>query len=212
MNPPNVPLESHYIPAVNKGMTSGNKVMLTLHGRGDSLHSYKTLTQEINVTGLSYLLLNAPFTEMFGYTWYDDSYDFQDQRYVASLEKLEATFKAIKEQGFQSQDIFLFGFSQGGRMVIDLFHRLNEELAGVVALSPRVSKFDHLELSTNAKKTPFFVAHGEHDPIIPLKEVEDHLRIWSQTMDSVFYRSYPMEHEIDIMEIVQLRSWLNERL
>lgn len=212
MNPQTLPLEAFYIPAVNKGMTSGHKIMLTLHGRGDSLHSYKTLTQEINVTGLSYLLLNAPFTEMFGYTWYDDSYDFQDEKYISSLEKLEATYKSLKDQGFQSQDILLFGFSQGGRMVMDLFHRLNEEIGGVVALSPRVSKFDNLALSTEAKKTPFFIAHGENDPIIPIQEVENHLRIWSQSMDSLFYRSYPMEHEIDIMEIVQLRSWLNERL
>ena len=83
------PLTKHFIPAVNKGMTSGNKLMIVLHGRGDTLHSYKVFSQELNVTGLNYLLLNAPFVESFGYTWYDDSFSTEDLRYQKSMELLE---------------------------------------------------------------------------------------------------------------------------
>lgn len=211
---PKLPLESHFIPAVNKGWTTGDKLMLVLHGRGDTLHSYKVLTQEINVTGLNYLLLNAPFVEFFGYTWYDDSFRFDDDKYIHSLRCLEETYKAAVSAGYLPEDIFLFGFSQGGRMVIDLLKRLNVKLGGVVALSPRVSHYNTEEftLSDEAKKTPLYVAHGERDPVIPAFETEENLQVWKLNIENFSFKLYPMEHEIDIMELVHLRDWLNDLL
>ena len=71
-----LPLEATYIPAVDKGMTVGACWMLMLHGRGDRKESYEMLSREINVTGLHYLALNAPYSMgipmMEGYSWYDE--------------------------------------------------------------------------------------------------------------------------------------------
>jgi predicted esterase len=206
------PLTKHFIPAVNKGMTSGDKLMIVLHGRGDTLHSYKVFSQELNVTGLNYLLLNAPFVESFGYTWYDDSFSTEDLRYQKSMELLEGL---LEEQAIKwgLKNIFLFGFSQGGRMVLDLFVKKNAHLGGVVALSPRITAHPlSIEMSTKAAETPLFVAHGEQDPIIPILETRNNLKIISDQVKSCQFTSYPMGHEIDISEIQALRAWMNERL
>ena len=207
-----IPLNSFFIPSVNKGMTSGEKLMLVLHGRGDTLDSYKTITKEINVTGLNYLLLNAPFTEFFGYTWYDDSFGF-DQRYQRSMEHLLGTIEACERQGYKSEDIFLFGFSQGGRMVLDLFLRLQKRCAGVVAFSPRMT--DHPEIdvtSSEMAQTPLLLAHGLYDDVIPFKETESISQAWKSAMDNMTFKSYEMGHEMDIFQIQFLREWLNEHL
>lgn len=208
----NIPLESYFIPSVNKGMTTGHKVMIVLHGRGDSLHSYKTFTKEINVTGLNYLLLNAPFTEMFGYSWYDDSFDFNDRKYLKSLELLQESLNKVVSYGFLPEDIFLFGFSQGGRMVLDLLKKQSHKYAGVVALSPRVSLHQELPKNSEVNQTPLFIAHGEYDDIIPLKETIQNLEIWKKSFPSFNFESYQMGHEVDIMEILSLRKWLNEHI
>lgn len=207
-----VPLDSFLIEAVNKGMTSGKKLMIVLHGRGDTLDSYKTLTKEINVTGLNYLLVNAPFTEFFGYTWYDDSFSF-DPRYQRSMDLLEQTFSYCENQGLKSEDIFLFGFSQGGRMVLDLLLRLNKELAGVVAFSPRPSRHEPFpHVSDREAKTPVLMAHGLYDDIIPFKETQELAIKWQQSFPNNTFRSYEMGHEMDIFQIQHLREWLNEYL
>lgn len=212
INPAEIPLTSHFIPAVNKGMTNGQKIMLVLHGRGDTLDSYKTLTKEINVTGLNYLLLNAPFNEFFGYTWYDDSFTF-DQRYLRSMELLEETFTYCNRHGFQSEDIFLFGFSQGGRMVLDLFLRLQRKCAGVVAFSPRMTKYDPFPtLGGHCEETPLLLAHGMLDDVIPYKETKELAEPWLKTLKNSTFKGYEMGHNMDLAQIQHLRSWLNELL
>jgi phospholipase/carboxylesterase len=213
MNFQNIPLDHHFIPSVNKGMTSGHKLMIVLHGRGDTLDSYKTLTSEINVTGLNYLLLNAPFTESFGYTWYDDSFDLMDHRYKESLKKLKGVLSSCLGAGFSQSDIFLFGFSQGARMVLDFFLHEDKRFAGVVALSPRMSHFDPFPKLNNLQSdTPLFVAHGLYDPIIPFQETSNELISWQNQMKNVIFESYEMAHEIDILEIQKVRQWLNDYL
>jgi predicted esterase len=212
ITPSEIPLDNHLIPAVNKGMTNGNKLMLVLHGRGDTLDSYKTLTREINVTGLNYLLLNAPFTEFFGYTWYDDSFSF-DQRYLRSMDLLEETFSYCENRGFKSEDIFLFGFSQGGRMVLDLFLRLQKRLAGVVAFSPRMTNHKSFpELSNQFNETPLLLSHGLQDEVIPFSETQEISKSWQKSFKNTTFKSYEMGHEMDISQIQYLREWLNEYL
>lgn len=210
--PKNIPLEFHFVPAINKGATIGDKLMIVLHGRGDTLHSYKVFSKEVNITGLNYLLLNAPFNEMFGHSWYDDAYDFKDKKYTSSLQKLSELIKLLQSHGIPSHNIFLFGFSQGGRMVMDLFHLLDQAFAGVVALSPRVSQFNHLKLSKESSQTPIFVAHGKYDPIISVAESQNNLEVWKRQVTDFQFHLYDMGHEIDVMEIITLRNWLNEKI
>ncbi|MCF8059015.1 MAG: hypothetical protein K9K67_06950 [Bacteriovoracaceae bacterium] len=213
MNFSDLTLGHHFIPAVNKGMTSGHKLMIVLHGRGDTLDSYKTLTKEINVTGLNYLLLNAPFTEYFGYTWYDDSFDLKDERYLVSLQKLSEVLLSCIEAGFEPHDTFLFGFSQGARMVLDFFLQERKRFAGVLALSPRMSHFEPFpKIEAPINETPIFVAHGRYDPVIPFQETSKELIPWMEGISNMTFESYEMGHEIDIMEIQKVRLWLNEYL
>lgn len=194
-------------------MTEGEKYMVMLHGRGDSLESYKVFAQEINVTGLNYILLNAPAKIEFGYSWYHDSFDLKDELYLQSLKLLKTSIQQIKHTGVALEDLFILGFSQGARMALDLFYELNESLAGVCALSPRMSQYHQFStLSPKTLETPIFTAHGQYDPVIPFQETSGALHKWQEHFSAFEFHSYPMGHEIDIMEIQQLRAWLNQNL
>jgi len=211
-----LPLASHFISSVNKGMTDGTKVLLTLHGRGDTLDSYKMFAKELNVTGLNYLLLNAPFVEYFGYTWYDDSYSRNDPRYQVSIKKLTECLKqavAQSDGNLDYKDILLFGFSQGGRMVLDLLKSFNGELGAVIALSPRMSlDHDFSAINPSLSRTPVFIAHGEYDEVIPLEETKTGADQWSKVINDFTFKTYPCGHEIDPIELCDLRAWINNYL
>lgn len=211
-----LPLDSYFIKSVNKGMTDGSKVLITLHGRGDTLDSYKFFAKELNVTGLNYLLLNAPFVEYFGYTWYDDSYSRTDPRYLTSIKKLKECLDktiTLSDGNLQYNDILLFGFSQGGRMVLDLLKEFNDELGAVIALSPRMSlDHDFSAVSPSLTSTPVFIAHGEYDDVIPLRETKKGADQWSEVIKDFTFKSYPCGHEIDPIELTDLRAWINNYL
>lgn len=210
-----LPLSYSYIPAVNKGMTDGSKWMLLLHGRGDNKSSYEVLAKEINVTGVNFLALNAPFPMpmgfMEGYSWYDEHFDPQEIPYRKSIELLIQTIETLYSQGLHCSDLFVLGFSQGGRMAIDLLHHLETPIAGAMALSPRMSSFhNYINPSQALTKTPIFSAHGALDPIIPYSETKAEIQRMREVNPQIEFQTYEIGHEIDIMEIIDLRNWLNE--
>jgi len=215
MNLENLPLAYSFIPAVNKGMTDGSRWMLLLHGRGDSKSSYEILAKEINVTGVNYLALNAPFSMsmgfMEGYSWYDEHFDPQEAAYLQSLKLLKESIQVLDSQGIKPEDLFILGFSQGGRMALDLLHHLDTPLAGVMALSPRMSPFIDFQTPKPAlEKTPLYIAHGTQDPMIPYSETSKEVIRWQENCSELTFKTYDFGHEIDIMEIIELRQWLNE--
>jgi phospholipase/carboxylesterase len=203
------------IPSVNKGMTDGSKWMIVMHGLGDSLNSYIELCKGINVTGLNYLLVNAPFNHYFGHSWYDlppagKPYNRLEQ----AREKLAGLVKEMNDFGIPCKDIFLMGFSQGGLMAIDQFTSQKQLFAGVVALSPRIRVRDDWEKFQVEGKfnTPIFMAHGYYDEQIPYQETFEAANALKENGFSIKFNAYEMGHEIDIDEIRDLREWLNEHL
>ncbi|WP_412470837.1 alpha/beta hydrolase [Halobacteriovorax sp. RT-2-4] len=208
-------LNSFYIPASDITPTNAQKVMIILHGLGDSLESYKIFTQEINVTGLSYLLLNAPKKYYFGYSWYD----IPPNNPVPGIENSVKTLTKIideiveKNSNIDYSDIFIGGFSQGGCVSLETAYQLDHKLGGIVLMSPRIyPERRPQQLSKCLKETAIFCAHGSLDPVIDIHQTKagiDHLVSLGANAQ---FHAYEMEHEIDIDEVIQLRNWLNEHL
>lgn len=208
-------LDSFYIPSSDIAPTSAQKVMILMHGLGDSLESYKIFAKEVNVTGLSYLLLNAPKKYYFGYSWYD----IPPKDPIPGIENSVSIIKSLihdlvkQNEQLDYEDIFLAGFSQGGCVSLETAYQLEHKLGGIVLMSPRIYP-ERLPqgLSKCLRETDIFCAHGTNDPVIDINQTKagiDHINKLGAS--SEFYQ-YEMEHDIDIDEIMQLRLWLNERL
>ncbi|MCO4793834.1 MAG: dienelactone hydrolase family protein [Bacteriovoracaceae bacterium] len=204
--------EYKVIPAVNKGATDGSKWMVVMHGLGDNLSSYTDFCSELNLTGLNYLLINAPFSHYFGFSWYDlppagKAYN----RLEIARDKISELIKEMKDFGISSKDIILMGFSQGGLMAIDQFISQKNIFAGVVALSPRVRIREDWEklLSEKKLKTPMFLAHGYYDEQIPYQETFEAINSLKDHGFNIDFTPYEIGHTIDLDEIRALRDWLN---
>lgn len=186
-----------------------SKVMIVMHGRGDVKESFIPFSKELNVTGLAYRLLDAPTPFMFGQSWYAAA----PQDPIPDINQSVLLIQEhIKDLNLATEDIFLAGFSQGGGMALEVALQTKQTFAGVIALSPRIFiRAELIELAKNTKNT-FFIAHGEHDNVIPFDETKNGVSSLKAAGCDVNFHNFEMAHEIDVMEILKLRSWVNERL
>ncbi len=206
-------LDHLHLNMISKGWTNGNKIMIVMHGLGDSLDSYVEVTKEINVTGLHYLLVNAPRPYFFGHSWYDMPPNEPHPGIVESVSIINKVIEELYTQGFQSQDIFLMGFSQGGCIALETFYTLKKPLGGIIALSPRIyEQRIPSQLSDEQKATPIFCAHGHHDQAIPFTQTKQRFQNIAKLHPQTVFNEYEMEHTIDYYEIMDLREWLNNYL
>ena len=208
-------LESKFINAVVEGNSHGRprtdfKIMLVMHGLGDSMEPYETLTKELNLTGLNYLLLNAPEEYFTGLAWYLPGPDDPKAAIKRPVQLIINEINFLVEEGFDPRDIILCGFSQGGCMALSTAIQYHKVLGGVVALSPKTYPFMHNSITDAFNKTPLFIAHGEEDSVIPFIETKSWVSQLKDNHQVLQFESYSMAHEIDPIEIGHLREWLNE--
>ncbi len=196
------------IPAT-EGPYGPAKKMIIMHGRGDVKESFIPITREINVTGLSYRLLDAPTPFMFGYSWYAPP----PQSPLADIkESIALILENIDSMKIPRKEIFIAGFSQGAALALEVALASHSSFAGVICLSPRIFIREELLNSKMISSVDCFMAHGQYDEMIPFEETSKGLEQLKDKGLKVEFHSYPMGHGIEIEEIQALRNWLNERL
>lgn len=182
-------LVTHFVPAQE---TKSRRLMVMLHGLGDSLAGYTWLPETLQLPWLNYLLVNAPDRYYTGYSWYDFTGDAHAgvQR---SVRLLSALLDAQRAGGFPTEQTILSGFSQGSLMTLETGLRYPHRLAALIGVSGYVLDPPQLlrELSPVAKEQRLLVTHGRQDPIIPFADVK-------QAMEELRQGGLPLEwHEFD---------------
>ena len=66
-------LDHEIIPAADK---SSRRLMIMLHGLGDSMEGYRWFPDAMRLPWLNYALVNAPDDYFGGYSWFDFHGDF----------------------------------------------------------------------------------------------------------------------------------------
>jgi phospholipase/carboxylesterase len=131
-----------------------------------------------------------------------------------SRDLIEALIAREKSRGIAASRIVLAGFSQGGAMALYTGLRHPERLAGIIALSCYLPVADTLvsEASPANRDVPIFMAHGIHDPLIPLiyaSGSRDRLRKLGYPVE---WHEYPMPHSVCGEEITDIAEWLRSVL
>ena len=171
-------LETELIPAKQ---AIEPRLMIVLHGLGDSMEGYRWLPQAMRLPWLSYLLVNAPDCYCTGFSWYDVD-DDSGAGIERSRKLLFELLEQMRHRGFPAEKIVLFGFSQGCLMTIEIGARYPQRLAGLVGLSGYVFQPERLtrELSPQARQQRFLITHGLQDPLIPIAKVRPQMEILRQ--------------------------------
>src|SRR5208282_3044389 len=195
----------HYelIPAAEK---NSRRLMVMLHGLGDSIEGYRWLPEAMNLPWLNYLLVNAPDDYYGGYSWFDlDNIPPGVQR---SRKLLFNLLDDLRAKNFLAEQITFGGFSQGCLLAIEIGLRYPHRFAGIVGISGWVAEPEKLlkELSPVAMQQRLLVTHGTLDPLVPFAMVRGQVRQLQAAGLNVKWHEFVKVHTIAEDEIVVVRD------
>jgi phospholipase/carboxylesterase len=187
-------------------------LMIVLHGLGDSSAGYEWLPSVLGVPWLNYLLVNAPDPYYGGYSWYDFTGDSKPG-VERSRKVLFELLDSQREAGFPSQQTFMFGFSQGSLMTVDVGLRYGHQLAGLIGVSGYIFEHETLlrQLSPVAGRQRLLITHGLQDPMIPVAVVRKQIELLKEAKINVRWHEFEKAHTIaGKMEISVIREFVEQ--
>lgn len=200
-----------YIPAQKK--SERERLMVVLHGLGDSLRGFSFLPEALAINEFSYLLINAPDSYYGGYSWYDFGGD-PVPGILRSRELLFQLLGELKQQGVASRDIFVFGFSQGCLMAVDVGIRCPDILGGICAVSGHVASIEDYpeQFSPVAKQQQFLITHGYNDPMVPFEPAALQFQRLQKMGIDLEFKAYDKVHTILPEELNDIAKWFRGRM
>jgi len=193
------------------------ELMLVLHGRGDSYEGFAWLPQALAISGLGYVMVNAPDDYYGGFSWYDLPPN-QEDGIVRSRKILDQLFDELCGESvagrIDPKSLFVFGFSQGCLMSWEWGGRLPTQLGGVIGVSGYVFNSHALveEFTEQAKATPRLITHGRQDDVLPFSDSELQADFLRDSGVPFEWHEYEKDHTIAPEEIAMIRHWIVERI
>jgi phospholipase/carboxylesterase len=190
------------------------RLLVALHGLGDSPAGYRWMPEELGIPNLNYLLVNAPDTYYSGYAWYDFSGN-EAAGILRSRKLLIELLDAQRNSGFPTEETVLFGFSQGCLMTIDVGFRYPHRFAGLVGVSGYVHEPEELlrERSAVAGQQRMLFTHGTMDPLVPCAQVRKQVEMLQANGLSIEWMEFPKAHNIaGEVELAAIRRFVESAL
>ena len=187
-------LKSEFIPAQQQ---DSRRLLIALHGLGDSPAGYRWMPEQLNLPEMNYLLVNAPDPYYEGFSWFDISGDA-----APGIEKSrKLLFQLLDAQvsaGFPTSETVLFGFSQGCLLTADVGFRYPQRFGGLVAISGWVHEPERLlqELSPVAREQRMLFTHGTQDPMVPCDKVREQVKALNAAGLNIEWREFAKAHTI----------------
>ncbi|KAJ5820608.1 hypothetical protein N7474_006199 [Penicillium riverlandense] len=224
------------VPALKKHTAT----VIIAHGLGDTGAGWMALAQNWRRRGkfdeVAFVFPNAPsipITCNFGMSmpgWYDiaklgsdvdwkESVNLQDEPGILrSRDYFNTLIKEEMEKGIKPSRIVLGGFSQGGAMSVFTGVTGKEKLGGVFGLSCYLLLSDRIKNYVPEnwpnKNTPFFLAHGLDDAVVPFQFGEKSSQTLKELgLKDVTFNRYPdLGHSADPAEIDDLEQFLGKTI
>lgn len=198
-------------------------VIIWLHGLGADGHDFEPVVPQFTDPKHSFRFIfpHAPVQPvtinggMAMRAWYDitamDIHRHVDEVGINQSARLvrELIDRQLKD-GFKSEQIVLAGFSQGGALALHMALTGQHKLAAVIALScylPVPGILSKQKTFSN-QDTPFFMAHGQHDPVVPYALGEQSKDLLIKAGFKVTWHQYPIQHGVDMNELNDIKSFL----
>jgi phospholipase/carboxylesterase len=197
-------LTTDLIPAREKS----TRLMVVLHGLGDSMEGYRDVPEMLRIPWLNYLLVNAPDPYYTGFSWYDFAGD-PAPGVLRSRGLLSALLDAQRPM-FPSDQTIVFGFSQGCLMTLETGLRYTHILAGLIGISGYVHDEKALiaDLSPASRDVPILWTHGLRDPLIPVIGVRQQAENLKAAGLKIEWHEFPKEHTIHPQEVEVIREFI----
>ena len=196
----------HNEPVATAGepLSSANKVVVMLHGRGDRAENFIQFSQELSVEKAAFL---AP--QAIQNTWYPFSFmeavERNEPQLSLSLGGVAELMDNLQGLGFDAHHIYLLGFSQGACLSLEYGARHARRYGGIIAFTGGLigQQIDAAQYSGNFEETPIFIGSSDHDPHVPEARIDESEQMLTELGASVTKKIYPgightiVQEEID---------------
>lgn len=199
-------LVTDFIPAQQP---DSRRLLIALHGLGDSAAGYRFVPATLRLPWLNYLLVNAPDAYYSGYSWFD-IYENRGVGIKRSRELLFALLDDLRTKGFPTDQTMFLGFSQGCVMSIEAGMRYPHLLAGIIGISGWPHEPEELlkEASSVAKQQKFLITHGTEDPLVPFHEVKSAVKVLKDGGFQIDWREFHKPHTIVEEELDEIGAFI----
>jgi phospholipase/carboxylesterase len=206
---------------------SPTAAVIWLHGLGADGYDFVDIVPRLGLKAIAtrFVFPHAPMRPVtinggaVMRAWYDVRGDAgvrrEDEAGVReSQQRVEALIAREKTRGIPARRIALAGFSQGGAMALQTGLRHPERLAGIMALSCFLPLADKVaaEAAPANRDVPIFMAHGTHDPLIPLARAREGHDLLTSLGYRIEWHEYPIPHSVSDAEIRDISAWLQRIL
>jgi phospholipase/carboxylesterase len=201
-------LHTDFLPAAER---DSRRLMVVMHGLGDSLDGFRWVQEAMQVPWLNYLLVNAPDPYYGGFSWYD-LYTNAAVGIERSRKMLFTLIDDLRKKGHQPSDVVVSGFSQGCLMSMELALHYPERFAAIVGISGYVHEPETTELSPVAREQRILMTHGTQDPLIPIESVRKQVAILQKRGLQIEWREFVKAHTIaGETELKVIRQFLSDK-
>jgi len=191
-------------------------LILCLHGYGQTSIKFIRLFRSLhfrNIIAVAPQAPNAFYIKMrpktIGFTWltkYERDRAVQD--FVGYMELLLSDL--YQKQEFDTNRIFLLGFSQGVSMALRFAVSSFIRPAGVIACGGDLPEDVEQKLQGLKNKFPIFICHGREDTIVPLEVARKAERKYAESGHSTTEFYFPGGHEIPPELVARIADWVEE--
>ena len=192
-------------------LRDASAVMILLHGRGASARDILLLANEFERNDFAYIAPQAS-----GSTWYPYSFlspvEMNEPNLTSALQVVSDLITHLSDEGFQSENIVLGGFSQGACLATEYSARNPQRYGGIVGLSGGLIGPDGAlrDYQGDFFSTPVFLGCSDVDFHIPKERVQETTRILSSMGAEVTERLYPgMGHTVNMDEIKAVKDMMS---
>lgn len=185
--------------------------LVLLHGRAGSAQDMLDLARELDCPRFAWLVPEAA-----GRLWYPFSLLEKVERNRPALNSALGLVKRVMEKiaaaNIAPERVVLLGFSQGASVALEFAARNARRYGGLIALSgallgPEGTPRDY---EGSFAGTPLFLGHGDSDPNLPKRRVDETAAVFERLGAVVTKKMYPgLGHAIHPDEVASARGMLD---
>ena len=204
-----VEIELDYIFMPSK--VPSKKLMIILHGRGDSSEGFRGFAPYLNIDDMNYILFDAPYEYYTGFSWYQLPPN-QLQGILNSSEILEGDLDRLFESQFNARESFLLGFSQGSLLTFEFGARYKKVLAGYIAISGYIYDAPKLltEMNQEVQQGKWLCTHGTFDDVLPFETSVEQVEFLQDNGFDIEFVTYEKDHTIVESELKMISEWIKK--
>ena len=147
--------------------------VIGLHGWTGTEHSMVPVARAMKIQSAKWYIPRAPYKASAGqgHTWFSGSPE-EGWKAKKTFNLLDTLIRQVMNDGFEEDNIILFGFSMGGSLSLRYGLGIQYQLRGIIPVAAWVREPEELinSASMESKQTPILMIHGKDDSVVDHKK------------------------------------------